>query len=1591
MSQTVVFTPPSVIQTMVTQVAALQTSLITPAQIQFYLNGSLVTISRPDPTMTLVDYLRYYTPYRGVKQHCRQGGCGVCAVMISFYDTDSAVWRNISANSCLKLLVSCDGQMITTTEGIKLSASQYHPVQERIAKTYGLQCGACTTAQVMTQYTALQANTYMQRANYSLLEKNFDGNLCRCSCYPGIIKMARSFLPTGTNGSPQVYNAAGQFIGWDLNATGPGSATTGADDGFYFALGYTGYASTAITGAYIYNQLNPKGFLEYNPALDVNATSNLTIKNWLQSYPSTIQAATFSNAVKGVSYYRATTLPQVISQIQTYGISNVKLVAGATSYGVPGYARPTTSLFIDVNNITELHATRVTSTGAVFGGNVPINKAVMMMFSGASSDPKFNAIANHLFYISGNHVRNTASLCGGIVMAKQGAFASDAAPVLMAANATLNVTYVYASSTSTASLTVAQYLAESTATKYIIINSVVIPAAQTGEIFFSYRLAQRYFNSHAWLNIATSCVVDPSTSVISNTRIAYGGLESGVGCSLAPTAMSYFNGKNLSPASTGGTGEINTIISGMISAISTDIDVQIAPIPAFQGVYGDGKVAFRKNLAKSLWYDTFLNLLKVKGWISNYPSLSNSLESWISGTPSSTRVPDVQYADLTQIIMQSDYPAHYSWPKLDGIDIASGEVRYTDDMPLQMKTLWGASALSTIAVGEVDWASATTINALATARATTGVFGVVTVSDLVNCVIANNSYNVLNQPGYTAITDFTGANNSAGGNSFETFGNRYISYYGQRIAIVLSEDQELAQSVASNMTFGYKNQYTGYATTIFDGINKGFIMNFGTSTNGLNRPGYNLGTSFTSFTWPFTGGNTAYDLTPGTITYNAATNDNLLPRSDSPTGFTKPDGTLYTSYFYTGIYGQIFPWSPYILESTGAYTSEKYHMALERLSSNCYIDEDNCFNIYATCQRWEGARTEMRKLGLLDYQLRCKERRIAGAFGQKLTQSMNQHCVASIVCAWIAKGYMIRLVPYLSEDSQTNGAESEMYAPYSIAFDATGTINSSWLTAYTETLYGANPAWKALSAAAYPITSESTFGTVEAIKTLQSYFQNTFGWYITPQSVSIPRPGRVPYRGPYTSITNYVYGDMMDNISAVLDKSFTDVSYINAPQATWWPPGTTTIPINQDRYEWKTMMDRFETLPKYDYANRLAAVQAFNAANKYVKRGLSIYFGKYDALLFVSANSDTLIKIQSDGTVLLYICYSESGQGGSIKAKQLIASKLKVPLSMIKVVEIDTNFNQGDTGNASSRGTNNLLRGVEDACNKALARFAPNIKTIGNEVFSYNLFNSNGTVNAAQTNLSAAMTGNNGVGNVAPWKALIASQSSSFVYYQTGTNGNGIVYPTASSPAQSTAVNDLVFQGRSVNGAAMGTGAVYDLQNVISKTPTYVASMSEVEVNILTGNVNPIRVDIIGDVGNSPNPDVDIGQMYGGYIFSLGQIFKEERTWNSSMKSLITDTWDYKVPCTVDIPSVFNVDFFGVTGPYSVINQTYVLDAKAITECSHQLANSTFFAAKEAIRAYRKQQLGNTLAARKFDLRFPATPDVIQAAAGFTPAQISMS
>ncbi len=87
----------------------------------------------------------------------------------------------------------------------------------------------------------------------------------------------------------------------------------------------------------------------------------------------------------------------------------------------------------------------------------------------------------------------------------------------------------------------------------------------------------------------------------------------------------------------------------------------------------------------------------------------------------------------------------------------------------------------------------------------------------------------------------------------------------------------------------------------------------------------------------------------------------------------------------------------------------------------------------------------------------------------------------------------------------------------------------------------------------------------------------------------------------------------------------------------------------------------------------------------------------------------------------------------------------------------------------------------------------------------------------------------------------------------------------------------------------------------------YGAACAEVAVDLLTGENRMERVDILHDAGLSLNPDIDIGQIEGGFVQGAGWLTMEELFWDTAGQLRTHAPSTYKIPACSDRPRIFNV------------------------------------------------------------------------------------
>lgn len=146
-------------------------------EVRFELNGTPVAV-RAGGHETLLEVLRQRFGQHGVRESCGQGLCGTCTVVVD----DQAV------SSCLMLAAMADATRVVTAEGLS-EAGQTHPIVQAFVDEFAFQCGFCTPGMVVMASRLLADNP---DPTVEEIRAYLGGNLCRCGCYPEIIRAVRS-------------------------------------------------------------------------------------------------------------------------------------------------------------------------------------------------------------------------------------------------------------------------------------------------------------------------------------------------------------------------------------------------------------------------------------------------------------------------------------------------------------------------------------------------------------------------------------------------------------------------------------------------------------------------------------------------------------------------------------------------------------------------------------------------------------------------------------------------------------------------------------------------------------------------------------------------------------------------------------------------------------------------------------------------------------------------------------------------------------------------------------------------------------------------------------------------------------------------------------------------------------------------------------------------------------------------------------------------------------------------------------------------------------------------------------------------------
>ncbi|XP_021692639.1 indole-3-acetaldehyde oxidase isoform X2 [Hevea brasiliensis] len=305
------------------------------------------------------------------------------------------------------------------------------------------------------------------------------------------------------------------------------------------------------------------------------------------------------------------------------------------------------------------------------------------------------------------------------------------------------------------------------------------------------------------------------------------------------------------------------------------------------------------------------------------------------------------------------------------------------------------------------------------------------------------------------------------------------------------------------------------------------------------------------------------------------------------------------------------------------------------------------------------------------------------------------------------------------------------------------------------------------------------------------------------------------------------------------------------------------------------------------FDQRTEMIQEFNRNNVWKKRGISRMHCVYDVTLRPTPGK---VSILSDGSIVVEVGGIEIGQGLWTKVKQMVA----FGLSAIK------------------------CDGAEDFLDKVRVVQADTLSLIQGGITGGST-TSESSCEAVRLSCEAL------VERLIPLKERLLMQTDSIRW-------------------------EKLIQQAYLEAVNLSANSFFIPDSASTNYLNYGAAVTEVEVDLLTGQTTILRSDILYDCGQSLNPAVDLGQIEGAFVQGIGFFMLEEYTTNSDGLVDTEGTWTYKIPTIDTIPKQFNVEILN-----SGHNPKRVLSSKASGEPPLLLAASVHCATKAAIREARKQ------------------------------------
>jgi xanthine dehydrogenase large subunit len=623
-----------------------------------------------------------------------------------------------------------------------------------------------------------------------------------------------------------------------------------------------------------------------------------------------------------------------------------------------------------------------------------------------------------------------------------------------------------------------------------------------------------------------------------------------------------------------------------------------------------------------------------------------------------------------------------------------------------------------------------------------------------------------------------------------------------------------------------------------------------------------------------------------------------------------------TRFIKRGNLDQGFKDSDHVLEGVLTIQGQE-HFYLEPQTALCVPEDGRRLKVFSSTQHpTEIQHTVAHCLDLPYKDVTVEVTRLGGGFGGKESQATPFAAYAALVAH--KTGRPARIVLSRDEDMIITGKRNPFKIQYKVGFNSDGVVQAMNVNLFSDS-------------GAYADLSTSI---------MERAMLHSDNAYFTPH-VSIEGTVCRTHRAPTTAFRGFGGPKGVAFIENILEEisRFLKKDSLHVRRANLYGVSGNLTPYGQEVSDGilPKLFDRAEK--SFNYHTKRKEIDAFNKTSKTLVKGLSltsVKFGISFTTRFLNQGS-ALVNLQTDGTVQVSTGAVEMGQGVNTKIAQVVAEEFGIKTDEVRVTSTSTEKIHNTSPTAASSGADINASAARNAClqiKKRLIYVATHLLKAGAD--------HKGKMNHV-------------LGKVP--EIEIPNQLSDDLLNQWRFNNHTLI--NNSNASQVINLKELITEAylHRVHLGALGFfkyDGIYFNKVTGQGIPffyfTQGVALSEVQIDLFTGELKVLSSSILMDLGRPLNEGIDRGQTLGAFVQGLGWVTSENLVYSKNGALLTHAPSTYKIPSIQDIPREIKIDF-----EVHSQNSKNIRASKAVGEPPLLLCLSVWTAAKNAL-AYARPQ-----------------------------------